>query len=78
MVAKIAKKDQETINNGHFSLIPVGLKGCPYENGNKILELLTEWESDHHGKTIISANINVSPSSAGRTVTVDSILIVWK
>ena len=76
---KPPKKDLDPIEIENFVLIPVGKKGCVFENGEYILNLLNEWKKNNPGKIIAGTpTINLTPSSAGRMVSVDSILIMWE
>ena len=76
---KPPKKDLDPIIKGSFVLIPVGKKGCVFENGEHVLYLLNQWLEENPDKIITGTpSVNITPSSAGRMVSIDSILIMWK
>lgn len=60
-------------------IIPVGVAGSVYANADYLLDLLNAWENNNPGKAIDgNPNYNVTPSSSGRGVTIDSISFVFK
>lgn len=73
------KKNMPVVEKGHHVIIPVGIKGAVYENAEYLLDLVTKWETEHPKQEIVGTpNFNITPSSSGRGVTIDSISFSWK
>ena len=73
------KKKMPIVENGHFVVIPVGVQGGIYENALHLTNLINKWCEDNPTKKIVGKpTFYFTPSSGGRSVSVDSIFITWE
>ncbi len=73
------KKKCPYVSRRNIVIIPVGKSGSVYTNALYLLDIIDKWYDANPGLIIEgNPNFNVTPSSSGRGVSIDSISFTWK
>lgn len=67
------KKDMPIYIGKHIIVIPIGVLGTVFENAQLLDEKIEKFIGDHPEIELGEPHFNTSPSSGGRTVSIDSI-----
>lgn len=67
------KKKMPPYIGRNIVVIPIGVLGTVFENAQLIDEKIDEFTASHPEIQLGEPHVNISPSSGGRTVSIDSV-----